>query len=359
MRSLRRRINDLTVVGLVYDVMESGIYKDNCADLVYQLPFPTKGAEALLERLQYIHASTGFDILIPTLDAELPGMMRIEQSLAELSVRMMLPTETAFHACRKQELHKLAKKCGCPTPVTLSAVETKGLRAAAAAIGYPVMIKGPYYGAERISTEVELIREFDMIIQQWGGPVLLQECVAGSEFDVIAVGDGVGGVGGYCTIRKTVISDKGKGLAGFTIRDEKLDVVSLRLIEKLQWRGPIELEFIKSDDADEYVLIEVNPRFPAWVDFPSAIGHNLPALVVDSLLDGSMPTLPQCEVGKFFVRHSVDLVGDLSQLQQLSTLGELASTEITRPAASGERVTQGTKRNEYTHAFQDVRSAGH
>ncbi|MEZ6044055.1 MAG: hypothetical protein R3C11_00420 [Planctomycetaceae bacterium] len=322
-QSLRREFGDVTIVGLVYELMESGIYADGLADVIYQLPYPSKGTAAFLERIDYICESYPIDVFIPTLDAEMDGMLRIEEKLAERNIKVMLPERDSYLRSKKQTLSKLVEECGFRTPRTLQAVEPKGLMAAVDTIGFPLMIKGPFYGADKVQSREALLDKFNTIIRDWGGPVILQECIKGQEFNVIAVGDGQGGVDGYCSIRKTVVSEKGKGYGGITIRDARLDEISRGLIKHLKWRGPLELEFIKDEVTQDFLLIEINPRFPAWVDFPSQIGLNLPVQVVRTLLNEEALRLPECEVGKFFIRHSLDLVGSLSQLEQLSTLGEL------------------------------------
>ena len=322
-RSLRRRFADVTILGLVYDVLESGIYAEQCADYVYQLPYPKAGSDALLARLEYLLSKHPIDILVPTLDAEIHGMLLIQDHLVSRGVQMMLPSAESYEASRKNRIPRLAEECNCPTPRTIMAIEPAGLVKAAANIGYPLMIKGAYYGAHKVFTEGALVDHFHHFIRTWGGPVVLQQCIHGSEFNVVAVGDGEGDVCGYCTVRKTIVSEKGKGFGGVTIRDGRLDSIARNVIRHLKWRGPLELEFIKNDATGQFYLIELNPRFPAWVDFPSSIGHNLPALLVDMLVANKTLRLDSYSVGKFFVRHSVDMTGDVTQLDQLSTFGEL------------------------------------
>lgn len=322
-RSLRRRFPDLTILGLVYDALESGIYAEQCADVVYQLPYPKAGSEALLTRLNYLLARHDVDVLMPTLDAEIHGMLVVEKQLADQGVRMLLPAEESYESSRKAQLPKLAEACDCRTPLTLATSDPRGLVKAAGIIGYPLMVKGPYYGAHRVHSEGPLLGYFHEFIGTWGGPVIVQQFIRGNEFNVVAVGYGDGEIGGYCAIRKTIISEKGKGFGGVTIRDARLDAICREIIRQLKWRGPLELEFIKDEASGEYYLIELNPRFPAWVDFPSTIGHNLPALVVDILANDNTPPLPPYPVGKFFVRHSIEMAGSMEQLDQLSTLGEL------------------------------------
>ncbi|HEX3998782.1 MAG TPA: ATP-grasp domain-containing protein [Pirellulales bacterium] len=327
-RSLRRRFDNVRIVGLCYDVMESGIYVAGGPDVVYRLPFPSIGSTALLARLEDVLAEQPIDIFIPTLDTELHGVLKLENELAARGVRMLLPRLEALRACRKSELPALARRSNCKTPTSINVVDESGLLAAATEIGYPLMVKGPFYGAYRVHDERTLIDRFASIIASWGGPAVVQECVEGGEFNVMAVGDGEGAASGLCAVRKTILSDRGKGFGGITVCDENLNDTAIALIRELKWRGPLELEFIRDDRTESFYLIEINPRFPAWVDFPSTFGHNLPALVVEQLAQGRMSHLPDCPTGKFFIRHAVDLMGDIAQLGELSMTGRLRPTDF-------------------------------
>jgi carbamoyl-phosphate synthase large subunit len=68
----------------------------------------------------------------------------------------------------------------------------------------------------------------------------------------------------------------------------------------------------------------MNPRFPAWVDFPSQIGCNLPARLLESLLHASSAPLRPCSAGQMFIRHSIDLVADIADIAEMVTTGERA-----------------------------------
>jgi carbamoyl-phosphate synthase large subunit len=75
---------------------------------------------------------------------------------------------------------------------------------------------------------------------------------------------------------------------------------------------------------EEYCLIEINPRFPAWCDFPSTLNCNLPAAALELAL-GWQPREPlrRATPGKFFIRHAIDMTGDLRDLAALTTTGQL------------------------------------
>ncbi|NQT91877.1 MAG: biotin carboxylase [Lentisphaerae bacterium] len=323
MRSLRRRYRDVAVIGLIYDVLESGIYADDAPNAVFEVPYPSAGIEVLLNRWDYILSQQLIDVFIPTLDAEIEPLIGATDEFERRGVRMMLPTADSFKARSKARLHRLSEACDCRVPRSMSVHDPSSLLEAASELGFPLMVKGQYYGAHRVHTQQALVDKFHATIAEWGAPVILQQCVRGHEFNVMAVGDGEGGMAGSCVVRKTIVSEKGKGFGAVVIRDEILNNLAVMLIEQLGWLGPVELEFIKDDISGDYYLLEVNPRFPAWVDFPSTFGQNLPAVVVQKLMTGRWERLPPYPTGKFFLRHSVDLTCDINDMGQLSTAGEI------------------------------------
>jgi len=152
--------------------------------------------------------------------------------------------------------------------------------------------------------------------------VLVQEIIEGNEFNFLAVGDGRGGMLGSCALRKLVVSTLGKGYAGMTIFDAHLREAAEALMDALQWTGPLEFEFIRDRQGDFY-LIEINPRFPAWADFPSALGSNLAAAALEQLLEWPLTTVPEVPSGKMFIRHSRDIVCDSADFAQLVGEGRI------------------------------------
>ena len=123
-----------------------------------------------------------------------------------------------------------------------------------------------------------------------------------------------------CSNTKFQRSLTGKGFAGVVIDDPELDQLTTTIIKELKWKGPFELEFLKTHDS-EHTLFEINPRFPAWVDFPSQIGCNLPVRLLEDLLGMETTPLQTCTVGQMFIRHCVDIVGDIAELADMSTTG--------------------------------------
>lgn len=325
--SLRRRFPDLRIVGLSYDPMESGHYSqnDDRLDATYLVPYPKAGHKVLLARLDAIAEKDPIDAVIPCLDSELPNFIKIHPELVKRGVGCVFPTAQAFAQRSKENLPVLCRRIDVPTPATRASSDPAKLARFVAKIGYPAYLKGRYYEAHLVHSPQELYYVFNELMRVWGGPVLAQEMTLGEEYDVVGLGDVDGNIVGSCSIRKMLRTKAGKGFAGMVVADPALDDLASRIIGALRWNGPFELEFIKAAGRP-HQLFEMNPRFPAWVGFPSQVGCNLPARLLERVLDVSQTPLRQCIPGQMFVRHSVDLVGDISDLAHMASTGERGTT---------------------------------
>ncbi len=326
-RSLRREFGDgHRLVGLVYDPLESGIYADDGPDVAFTMPYPSAGTGPFLDRMDAICQEEPVDVLIPSLDAELEPLVRMRPQLEERGIRICMPPQDAFEARNKHKLAQLAARCGVSTPLTFAVGGREEIDAALRQLGFPLMVKGRYYGAKRAHNRAELQQHFQDMLVRWGGPVLLQQIVHGEEYDLVGLCGEGGGILGWSAIKKTVISAEGKGFGGVTIDDPELVELAGKLTAELKWEGPFELEVLR-EATGGYSVIEINPRFPAWVDFPSMLGVNLPAALLRGLL-GESVELGKCPPGKLFLRHNIELCCDLQDVGTLSGTGSLKRTSI-------------------------------
>lgn len=321
--SLRRRFRELRIVGLSYDPMESAIYSHGTdrLDAAYLLPYPDAGATALLERFDLILSKEKIDFIIPCLDSEILNFIQIRPDLLRRGIRCVLPTKRAFERRDKANLYTFCHRLGIPTPITRVAQDVSTSARFAERIGYPVYVKGRLYEAHLVNNKTDLCAAVDEIASVWGFPILVQEPILGEEYDIVGLGDSKGKIVGSCTIRKMLRTSAGKGFAGIVVADPRLDDLAARIIHSLRWDGPFELEFIKAP-GKPHTLFEMNPRFPAWVDFPSQISCNLPARLLERLLGIAETPLARCDAGQMFIRHSLDLLGNIADLATMATRGE-------------------------------------
>jgi len=322
-RALRESADfEVRLIGLSYEALEPGIYLRDLFQKTYQLPYPAAGSAALYERLEYIQQQEKLDVIIPNFDAELPLFGRLEARLRALGSRLLVPTLPQQEARDKLNLSAFGATHGLPVPTTEVLAHAGALPAAAEALGYPLVLKGRWYEAQIVHNLTQAHTAFLHLQARWGLPLLAQRFVAGQELNVAGLADGRGHCLSAVAMRKLTITDKGKAWAGITIEDESLTNLAHRFAQVSQWRGAFELELLRTP-AGELFILEINPRFPAWIYLAAAAGHNQPAALLHLALGEAVELFEPYAVGKMFVRCAWDLVADYGDFQRIAGLGEL------------------------------------
>jgi len=310
------------IVGLAYDALDSGLYaRDIGLDAGYLIPYPSQGAGALRERLRHLHRLQPIDVIIPTLDSELPAFIELEPELREWGIRMFLPTREQLELRSKARIADLGARAGLDVPASRVLSDVADVYRIQSEVPYPLMVKGVFYGAILAHSPDEAAAAFHATAARWGLPVIAQRWHAGEEYDVVAVGDGRGGMVGAVPMKKMLLTDKGKAWAGVAVKDPNLLAAARRFFAATAWRGPCELEILRTQDA-RYLLIEVNPRFPAWCYLAAGAGQNLPWAVVRLARGEPVGPLPDFRAGTLFVRIALDQIATLEELQSLTTGGQ-------------------------------------
>jgi len=314
---------DVRIIGLSYESLEPGIYMHDLVDKTYQVPYPNAGQQVLFERFDYINSKENIDFLFPNFDAELFNFISLQERLEEeLGIKMVLPSQEQFDARHKANLYEYGKEHDIKVPFAKMVFNTAEIPSIASEIGFPLVVKGKFYDAKIAYTANEAVQHFNKISAEWGLPVLVQEFVHGSEVNVCGIGDGNGVTLGAVPMRKLYITDKGKAWAGVSLDDEKLLDVTQKLVKATKWKGPFELEFMKTNE-DEYNLIEINPRFPAWCYLTVGTGQNQVESLVNMAMGNKVKPFTTYDVGKMFIRYSYDMVVNMKEFEQISTIGEL------------------------------------
>lgn len=308
------------IVGLGYDVLDAGLFLGDICDSSYLLPYPSAGEQQLMERIQLIQDVECIDVLIPCLDAELLSFSRLRHAFDDMGIRMLIPDVVQLRDRNKDRLGELARSAGIRYP------ETRNITSADFFYGchdkgwtYPMVVKGIFYDAVVVHNADEGAEAFKKIAAQWGYPVLVQRFVEGHEVNLSAVGDGKGNLCGAVMMRKQAVTDKGKAWSCVTIEDRRLLEDAEKLVHHLKWPGPLEVEMLKEADG-QYLLIEINPRFPAWIYLSAQAGCNLPA-ALSEMLTGGAPDFGEARVGMMMIRYAEETVIDLRTFESMAIHG--------------------------------------
>ncbi len=322
-RSLREsKEMECRIIGLAYENLEPGIYMENMVDKTYQIPYPSAGSDDFIERIKYIHQKEKLDVIIPNFDAELFTFMKAEELLNEWGIRLFLPTIPQYEERNKTNLPEYGEKYKIKVPFSKNITSYTDIGNLRNHFDYPLLVKGKFYDAYLAYNAEQVMNHFNKITAKWGLPVIVQEFIRGTEVNVVALGDGLGNTIGAVPMRKQYITDKGKAWGGITLGDERMLALTRQLIKETKWRGAMELELIKTSN-NEFYLIEINPRIPAWVYLAVGAGQNIPEAMVKLALGKKVEPFKSYDVGKMFIRYSFDMVGDISKFEKLSMTGEL------------------------------------
>jgi len=325
-RAIREGIpGPVRIIGLAYESLEPGIYMDGICDKTYQISYPAAGSNVLFQAIKKIHEQEQLDLIIPNFDAELYNFITIAPQLKALGIHTFLPSYEMFDARDKLNLYAFGQKHGLLVPKDRVIYQAADLQQLGDEFGYPLVVKGKYYEAVVAYTLEQAQKAFYKISAKWGLPIIVQQFINGTEVNIAALGDGEGNATSIIPMRKMYITDKGKAWAGITLDDEALIELARKFITVTKWRGGFEVEIMKTVN-DELYIMEINPRFPAWIYLTAGAGQNQPAALVKMAMGETVAPYTDFDAGKLFIRYSWDLVVDVSRFQQFSAFGNLSNT---------------------------------
>ena len=83
------------------------------------------------------------------------------------------------------------------------------------------------------------------------------------------------------------------------------------------------MEIMRTLDGKPYIM-EINPRFPAWIYLSTGAGQNQPEALTELALGNKVDPYNEYAIGKMFIRYSWDLITDIQNFQAISAFGELS-----------------------------------
>ena len=76
-----------------------------------------------------------------------------------------------------------------------------------------------------------------------------------------------------------------------TIRDEEIEVLSEKIINKLGVKGPLSIQFIKSKKDNKLWIMEINPRLGGGVIASIEAGYDIPKMLISDILGHNIKKL--------------------------------------------------------------------
>lgn len=292
-RSVRQAFPTAHIVGVEYSNRVSGIHWEQLDEVWLQRPWEELDLESYGEAVKdlldegslWISGSDLEAIWLGTLlPAGHPGL------LAPASAAIARIGKPAVEAAR----HLPVKI----PPFVSTELSDWDLHAFCRKHDWRVWLKGPYYDAARTPSWDVFEAARTALTKVWSTQRLfLQAHVSGYEESVM-LSAYRGELLGAVRMRKRDITPEGKTWAGEVSEVAPEFMVPLRaMIRELEWSGGGELEMVRDADGQLW-LLEMNPRFPAWVHGATIAGENLPGRLVGAA-SGMAPQAIARQSGEF------------------------------------------------------------
>jgi carbamoyl-phosphate synthase large subunit len=273
-RSLLRR-RDAEVFAADMDGWASGLYlvPDGRRRIV-----PPGRSEGFVDAVDAVCRADGIDVLISTVDVELPPLAARR---ADLVSTLAAPSaETLECALDKW---RLAQRCAGQLPVPRTRLLDE--EATVAEWEFPVIVK-PRRGAGSRGVRIVTSRA-DLEALGRDTDLIVQEYLPGDEYSVDVLADAVGRVVAAVPRTRTRV-DSGVSIAGRTVHDDALESTASAAARAIGLSGVANVQLRRAADGTPS-LLEINPRFPGALPLTIAAGVDMPSYVLDLALGLPLP----------------------------------------------------------------------
>lgn len=257
------------------------------------------------------------DVLIPGHD-DTTQLISQHMEMFEDIINIPIPnTEVLIKAFDKYQTMRSAEKIGIPTPETYHVEDEKELKKLSKEVSYPLVVKPNLqrkgygaYGVTYVNSFEELTQAVSDAKNEFGD-YLIQDFIPGGNEQmrmVNALFDENSNPVAVFTAKKhrTHPMAGGSTTFGESTWDPKLAELGIKLLKAWKWYGVAEIEF-KVDPRDgKLKLIEVNPRFWAYMDLPVACGIDFPYLLYKIAIGENVVPIKKYRIGVKFVNPIAD-----------------------------------------------------
>lgn len=258
------------------------------------------------------------DLLIPTIDTDLPILSRSKAAFSKINTQVLVSDESVINIANdKRNTYRFFKGAGVATPTTFDDYTKYNL-------GFPCFIK-PYAGsaskdAYSVSSQ-EVLEEYARTIPDY----IVQNKIVGEEFTVDIL-CGFDGAPIYITPRRRLQVRAGEVLTTEILDDRTVVDECKQILAKLRAIGPLTVQYIKDDTTGVNYYIEINPRFGGGSPLSIKAGSRSAEALLCMLAGGEVEShLEAYSAGAIYSRFDQSVLSNpsLRPIDDLSLLPEL------------------------------------
>ncbi|MGC1206623.1 MAG: ATP-grasp domain-containing protein [Ornithinimicrobium sp.] len=251
--------------------------------------------------------SRGADLVIPTVDVELPHISGAAADFLQAGIRLLVESPETLQMCLDK--WKLMQACAATVrvPRTIILDETS-YEEIVAALGIPFIVKPRRGAGGRGFAVIDSLESFAGV--PINGSMLAQEHLPGEEFSIDVLAQPTGHVVAAVPRRRDKV-DSGIAVAGRTMDCPDLACFGRAVALTIGVRTVINVQAKRALDGT-IALLEVNPRFPGTMSLTVAAGVDMPRLATGAAFGDPIPDhIDFTEVA--VVRHWADVLVPVDQ----------------------------------------------
>jgi len=249
------------------------------ADEYFLIP-PVSDSEYIkeLEARCVEHSISG---IVSLSDLELPVLAENKDNFLALGVKVIVSAPKVIDICfDKYKTYQFLKESGFTYAKTFINLKQALEEIKKGALVFPVLVK-PRKGSRSVGiSKVNTIKELEEKYKQQKD-VVIQEYIDGDEYNLDLFNNSdLKPVAAF--VKKKIQVRDGETYEEYSVYDYEILQCAKELVKKLGCYGPIDIDLFKK--GNEYIVIDINPRFGGDYALSHALGAAFPEMVV-SLID--------------------------------------------------------------------------
>lgn len=298
--------------GLVYGSFDTGAFHPGLFYKTHRIP-GLSDREDFFDALVDICAKEEIKVVVPTLDIEIPLYQEYKDKLSCAGIKVLIPPKESLKRRDKKELVMAMDMDQYGHPESIIVRRKKELLDALENLGYPVAVKGPDSGCWYLPHSGMVDTVWSLIPDKMRKDLIVQEWIEGTVYSVAGVCDYDCNPSTMISIHKLIRGDNGETWGAVSVSLPGIEKGISSYLRSIEWVGPFEAEFVRDFESGRYYLIEINPRFPAWIGFAKDIGVN-PAIDVIKILHGEKIRNHPVKKEECYFRHCTEYEVTIPQL---------------------------------------------
>ena len=303
-RSLGKR--GIYVCGGGKKITDHSLYSKYCKRRIIY-PNPSENAKSFINFMLKFVKKENYDVLLPIgVNTTIP--LSFYKEKFEKYIKLPIASyDTLIKAHDKSKILKIAKKIGIEIPLTYYPKSLKDVKNISQKIKYPCVVKlkrgSAAKGLRYVNSPEELIKCYEIppirsdMVFDYSFP-MIQEYIPGEVHDICVLFNN-GKPRAVLTQRRIWMHpiNGGGGIYNETTNEPKLKEITIKLLKKIKWHGPAQVEF-KIDSRDKKPkLMEVNSKFWGTLDLSIQAGIDFPYLACKMAVDGDIKPVFKYKVG--------------------------------------------------------------